>query len=493
MDKIKKVKTVSALIQNIATKQVIGNAEMPVGALTLDSRKASNGTLFFAQKGTHTDGHNFIESVINAGACAIVCEQLPDSIKDGVCYVQVENTIEVTGHIAANFYNNPTQQLKVIGVTGTNGKTTIATLLFKLFTKLGYNCGLISTVANYINNTIIPATHTTPDAVSLQGLFAQMKEEGCTHVFMEVSSHAIHQQRINGVHFDGGIFSNITHDHLDYHNTFDEYIRVKKAFFDNLPKTSFALTNIDDKRGMVMLQNTKATKKTYALKMPADYKAKVLENGLEGLMMTIDGQDVHFRLTGLFNAYNLLAVYGTAILCGEEKHQVLTELSAISGVNGRFETTRSTHTGVLGIVDYAHTPDALHNVLTTIKQFSGERRIITVVGCGGDRDKAKRPIMANVAAELSDKVILTSDNPRSENPEDILNQMEAGLNLTQKRKALRISDRKEAIKVAVTFAEDGDVVLVAGKGHENYQEINGVKNHFDDKEVITEMFQLLNK
>lgn len=487
------MKTVNALLQNIAVKQVIGNTEILVSALAIDSRKATAGALFFAQKGTHTDGHNYIDSVINAGACAVICERFPDNIQEDICYVQVTNTLEATGLIAANFYNNPTQDLKVIGVTGTNGKTTIATLLFKLFTKLGYKCGLISTVANYIQDSIIPATHTTPDAVSLQALFAQMKASNCTYVFMEVSSHAIHQQRIYGVQFSGGIFSNISHDHLDYHNTFDEYIRVKKMFFDNLPNTAFALTNMDNKRGMVMLQNTNALKKTYALKTPADFKAKVLENGLEGLMMQIDGQEVHFRLTGLFNAYNILAVYGAAILCNEDKYNVLKELSAIGGVNGRFETIRATHSGLLGIVDYAHTPDALHNVLTTIKQFSGERSIITVVGCGGDRDKAKRPIMANVAAELSDKIILTSDNPRSENPEVILNEMEAGLNLTQKRKSLRITDRKEAIKVAVSLAEDDDVILVAGKGHENYQEVNGVKYHFDDKEVLNEMIQLLKK
>lgn len=487
------MKSLQEILKDVNALQVVGNSAVQVEALTIDSRKAGKGGLFFAQKGTQVDGHQFIEQVIAAGAVVIVCEQMPATLAATVTYVQVKNVGEVTGLMAAAFYDQPSAGIKVIGVTGTNGKTTVATLLYKLFTALGYTCGLVSTVQNHIGDVIVPATHTTPDPVSLQQLFRQMADAGCTHVFMEVSSHSIHQHRIAGIDFDGGIFTNITHDHLDYHATFDEYIRVKKMFFDGLSKKAFALTNADDKRGMVMLQNTKADKKTYSLRIPADFKGKVLENDLDGLQMNINKTDVHFRLSGLFNAYNLLAVYGAAELMGEDKMQVLAILSDMKGAAGRFETYRSAKDRVLGIVDYAHTPDALLNVLATIKQFAGQRQIITVVGCGGDRDKTKRPIMAQVACEHSDKVVLTSDNPRSEDPEAILNEMESGLTFAHKRKVLRITDRKEAIKTACTLAGEDDVVLIAGKGHETYQEIKGVKHHFDDKEVLLEMFALLEK
>jgi UDP-N-acetylmuramoyl-L-alanyl-D-glutamate--2,6-diaminopimelate ligase len=487
------MKQLQELIKAIKTKQIIGNNDVLVDALTIDSRKAGKGSLFFAQKGTLTDGHKYIDAVIESGAAVIICQDVPVAINKSVTYVQVEDVAAITGIVAAAFFDQPSQGMKVIGVTGTNGKTTVATLLHKLFQALGHKCGLISTVQNHIGDTVIPATHTTPDAVSLQGLFRQMADEGCDYVFMEVSSHAIHQHRIAGIDFDGGIFTNITHDHLDYHATFDEYIRVKKMFFDQLGKKAFALTNADDKRGLVMLQNTAALRKTYSLRVPADYKGKVLENDLDGLQMNVNKIDVHFRLSGLFNAYNLLAVFGAAELLGEDKIEVLALLSDMKGAAGRFDTYRSPKERVLGIIDYAHTPDALLNVLATIKQFGGQRQIITVVGCGGDRDKTKRPVMAQVACEHSDKVILTADNPRSEDPEVILNDMESGLTFAHKRKVLRITDRREAIKTACTLANEDDVVLVAGKGHETYQEIKGVRHHFDDKEVLLEMFELLEK
>lgn len=484
---------VAALIKDIKVLSISGNTDVDVQALAIDSRKAAKGSLFFAQKGTQVDGHSYIPQVIAAGAVAIICEQLPENPVADVCYIVVENTAAVIGIVAATFYLHPSKNMRVIGVTGTNGKTTVATLLFKLFTQLGYKCGLVSTVQNHIGEEIVPATHTTPDQVSLQHLFRQMNDAGCEYVFMEVSSHAVHQHRIAGIDFDGGIFTNITHDHLDYHNTFDEYIRVKKLFFDSLKAGAFALTNLDDKRGAVMLQNTNADKKSYSLRSPSDFKGKVLENDLDGLLMNVDKQEVHFRLSGLFNAYNLLAVYGAAVLSGEDKLQILAALSNIQGAPGRFESYRSAKERILGIVDYAHTPDALLNVLATIKQFGGDRQIITVVGCGGDRDRTKRPVMAQVACEHSDKVILTSDNPRSEEPDAILNDMESGLSFAHKRKTLRIADRKEAIKTACSLAQPDDVLLIAGKGHENYQEIKGVKHHFDDKEILLEMFALLEK
>ncbi|MBS1655728.1 MAG: UDP-N-acetylmuramoyl-L-alanyl-D-glutamate--2,6-diaminopimelate ligase, partial [Bacteroidetes bacterium] len=444
--------------------------------------------------GVAADGHQFIDKAVEAGAVAVICETLPAAKKESVVYVQVENSAEATGYIAHNFFGQPSAKLKIVGVTGTNGKTTIATLLFKLFSSLGYKCGLLSTVENHIGDKIVPATHTTPDAISLNAMLKQMLDEGCSHVFMESSSHAIHQHRITGLQFAGGVFSNITHDHLDYHKTFDEYIRVKKSFFDDLPSSAFAISNADDKRGAVMLQNTLAKKYFYSLRTLADFKGKILENNLTGLIMTINDQEVHFRLIGEFNAYNLLAVYGTAIAMNEDKQEVLRHLSVMTGAEGRFDYSISAAEKIIAIVDYAHTPDALLNVLATIKKLKkGNEQVITVVGCGGDRDKTKRPVMGEVACEHSDKVIFTSDNPRSEDPMEILKDMETGLSASAKRKYISIVDRREAIKTAISLAKAEDIVLIAGKGHEKYQEIKGVRHHFDDKEVLSEMFAMLNK
>ena len=482
------------ILINVMPVSVLGTADVATTSLCIDSRKVVEGSTFIAVRGTLSDGHSFIDKAIAQGAVAIVCEDLPQQIDQDVTYIQVKNSAEAAGLMADAFYGFPSQKLKVVGVTGTDGKTTTVTLLYNLFEKLGNKCGLLSTVQNHIHNQVEVATHTTPDSISIHELLSRMVAAGCTYAFMEVSSHAIHQHRIAGIRFVGGIFTNITHDHLDYHKTFDEYIRVKKRFFDELPADAFSLTNADDKRGMVMLQNTKASKNTYSLKVPANIKGKVLENDLTGLMMVLDGQEAHFRMIGTFNAYNLLAVYGAAKLLGEDKMTVLAVLSGLQGAPGRFETHMSPVDKILGIVDYAHTPDALINVLATINQLRRNgQQLITVVGCGGDRDTTKRPIMAQVACEHSDKTILTADNPRSEDPEVILNEMEAGLTGPQKRKSLRITDRREAIKVAVTLAQPGDVVLIAGKGHETYQEIKGVKHHFDDKEVLAEAFETLNK
>lgn len=462
--------------------------------LQLDSRKVSAGSVFIAVKGSAIDGHQFIDQVIQQGAVAVIGETMPADLKEGVTYVQVENSAAAAGFMAHNFYGQPSEKVKLIGVTGTNGKTTIATLLFKLFSSLGYKCGLLSTVQNHIGNEVVPATHTTPDAINLNALLQQMVNSGCTHVFMETSSHAIHQHRITGLKFAGGLFSNITHDHLDYHKTFDEYIRVKKLFFDLLPSDAFAISNADDKRGQVMLQNTHARKYLYSLRTLAEFKGKILENRLTGLVMTINEQEVHFRLIGEFNAYNLLAVYGAAVSLGEDKQEVLRCLSEITGAEGRFDYIISPNQKIIGIVDYAHTPDALLNVLATIKKLrEGHEQIITVVGCGGDRDKTKRPVMAEVTCEHSDKVVFTSDNPRSEDPLQILADMENGLNTAAKRKYVSVPDRKEAIKLAVSMAKPGDIVLIAGKGHEKYQEIKGVKHPFDDKQVMREMFALYEK
>ena len=482
------------ILINVKPVTTMGDLGTAVNSLCIDSRTVAKGSAFIAVRGTLSDGHSFIDKAITQRASVIVCESLPDQIKEGVAYVQVADSAAAAGLIADAFYDFPSTQLKVVGITGTNGKTTTATLLYKLFEALGYKSGLLSTVQNHIHDKEVIATHTTPDAISIQSLLREMVDAGCKYAFMEVSSHAIHQRRIAGIRFAGGVFTNITHDHLDYHKTFDEYIRVKKLFFDQLPASAFALTNADDKRGMVMLQNTEAAKHTYSLRMPASIKGKVLENNLTGLIMSIDGVEAHFRLIGTFNAYNLLAVYGAAILLGQDKIDVLAILSGLQGAVGRFETYLSPKDKILGIVDYAHTPDALLNVLATINQLRKDgQQLITVVGCGGDRDKAKRPIMAQAACEHSDKAILTSDNPRSEDPEQILNEMEQGLTAPQKRKSLRITDRKEAIKVACTLAQAGDIVLVAGKGHETYQEIKGVKHHFDDREVLTEAFETLNR
>lgn len=487
-----------ALLQDILYKSGIrsvqGRTDIPVTDIQIDSRKVGPGSLFIALKGVKTDGHEFIENVVAAGAAAIVAERLPNVLKEGVTYVQVDDSQVAAGYIAHHFFGLPSEKMKLVGVTGTNGKTTIATLLYKLFSALGYTCGLVSTVQNIVGDKPQDATHTTPDAVSLNALLKQMLDAGCTHVFMEVSSHAIHQHRIEGLKYAGGLFSNITHDHLDYHKTFDEYIRVKKMFFDGLPANAFAISNADDKRGIVMLQNTSAKRYLYSLRTMADFKGRILENNLTGLVMSVNEVEVHFRLIGEFNAYNLLAVYGAAVCLGEDKQEILRCLSVLTGAEGRFDYIVSAKEKVIGIVDYAHTPDALLNVLATIKNLrKGHEQVITVVGCGGDRDKTKRPIMAEVACEHSDKVILTSDNPRTESPEQILKDMEAGLNTVARRKALSISDRKEAIRTAISFSKPEDIVLIAGKGHEKYQDINGVKYPFDDKQVMREMMELMLK
>jgi UDP-N-acetylmuramoyl-L-alanyl-D-glutamate--2,6-diaminopimelate ligase len=482
------------ILYKVAIRSVKGNTDIEVKDLQIDSRKISTGSCFIAVKGTAADGHGYIDTAIEKGAAVIVCEVLPADLKDTVTYIQVENSAATAGLVSHNFYGEPSKRFKLVGVTGTNGKTTIATLLFKLFTALKYQCGLISTVQNQIGNTVIAATHTTPDAISLNALLKQMADEGCEYVFMEVSSHAVHQSRINGLQFAGALFSNITHDHLDYHKTFDEYIRVKKSWFDNLSSTAFAISNADDKRGAVMLQNTPAKKYFYSLKTLADFKGKILDNSLTGLHLVVNDVEVHFRLIGEFNAYNLLAVYGAAICLGEEKTEVLQLLSSLDGAEGRFDYTISANDRLIGIVDYAHTPDALLNVLATIKKLKqGNEHVITVVGCGGDRDKTKRPVMAEVACEYSDRVILTSDNPRSEDPLEILKDMQAGVNAAAKKKVIAIADRKEAIKTAVSLAQKEDIVLIAGKGHEKYQDIKGVKYDFDDKKVLNDMFELLEK
>lgn len=487
-----------AVLQDIlyqsGVRAVYGTTSVAISDIQTDSRNVQPSSLFIAVKGTLTDGHQYIAQAVQSGAAAVVAEQLPEARDPRVTWVQVENSAIAAGYIAHHFYGEPSEKITLVGVTGTNGKTTIATLLYKLFTALGHPSGLISTVENIIGENRLPSTHTTPDAIRLNALLKEMVEGGCTHVFMESSSHAIHQHRIAGLKYAGGVFSNITHDHLDYHETFEEYIRVKKSFFDQLPSSAFALTNADDKRGPVMLQNTLARKLSYSLKTMADYKGKILENGLAGLVMNIDDQEVHFRLIGAFNAYNLLAVYGAAMALGEERQEVLRNLSVLTGAEGRFEYVLSSKDRVMGIVDYAHTPDALLNVLATIKSLrKGQEQVITVVGCGGDRDKTKRPLMAEVAAEYSDRVILTSDNPRSENPEAILRDMEAGLNTAGRRKTFCIADRREAIKTAVSLAGKEDILLIAGKGHEKYQEIKGVKYPFDDKQVLRDMMQLLEK
>jgi UDP-N-acetylmuramoyl-L-alanyl-D-glutamate--2,6-diaminopimelate ligase len=488
------MKALTDILYTVPLRAVSGDRNANVTSVQIDSRKVAPGALFVAVRGTASDGHAFIPKALELGASVIVCEAMPADQKEGVTYVQVADSAEAAGIIAHNFYGQPTSRVKLVGVTGTNGKTTIATLLYKLFTGLGYTCGLVSTVENVIAGNIIPSTHTTPDTVSLNALLAQMVEAGCTHVFMEVSSHAVHQRRIAGLHFVGALFSNITHDHLDYHKTFDEYIKAKKGFFDGLSSDAFAITNADDKRGAVMLQNTAARKMSYSLKTVADFKGRILENALTGLVMTVNDHEVHFRLIGEFNAYNLLAVYGAAVSLGEDKQEVLEVLSNLSGAEGRFDYLVSPKGHILGIVDYAHTPDALVNVLGTIKKLrKGHEQIITVVGCGGDRDKTKRPIMGEVACTHSDKVIFTSDNPRSEDPLQILADMEEGLNTAARRKFISIPDRKQAIKTAVSMAGPEDILLIAGKGHEKYQDIKGVKQHFDDKEVLQEMFELLEK
>ena len=486
--------SLQTILYGVKIHSIVGSTSLEINGLQIDSRKVRPGNCFIAVKGVIADGQNFIEDAIANGAVSIVCEIIPDVINESVHFTVVENTAKAAGIMAHNFYGRVSEKIQLIGVTGTNGKTTIATLLFKLFSALGYKCGLISTVQNQIDTEVLSATHTTPDPISLNELLAKMYDRQCTHVFMEVSSHAIHQHRIEGLRFAGGIFSNITHDHLDYHKTFDEYIRVKKSFFDALSSSAFALSNADDKRGSIMLQNTKAKRYLYSLKTMADFKARIIEDSLLGLELTINDVEVHFRLIGAFNAYNLLAAYGAAICLGEDKEKILQILSNTTGAEGRFDYLVSIKEKIVSIVDYAHTPDALLNVLATIKNLrQGEEKIISVMGCGGNRDRTKRPEMAAVACEYSDKVILTSDNPRNEDPDEIIREMEVGVPITARKKCISITDRKEAIKTAVMLAQKKDIILVAGKGHEKYQEINGIKNHFDDKEVLVEMFQLMDK
>jgi UDP-N-acetylmuramoyl-L-alanyl-D-glutamate--2,6-diaminopimelate ligase len=479
------------ILKGVSYGEWNGNGAKDISAVVFDSRKVGADCLFVAVRGTVADGHNFITQAIADGAVAIVCEELPAEQPTGVEFILVPDSSVALGIIAANFYDNPSDKLKLVGVTGTNGKTTIATLLYQLFIDLGYKCGLLSTVENKVNGKVFPATHTTPDPVELNRFLADMIDQGCDYCFMEVSSHAIAQHRISGLHFAGGIFSNLTHDHLDYHKTFDNYLKAKKAFFDGLPHNAFALTNVDDRNGNVMLQNTKAHKKSYGLKSMADFKARIVENHFDGMLLHIDSDDVWFKMVGTFNAYNLLAVYGTAMLLDQDKIKILTSLSKLSGARGRFEYVKSPN-GIIGIVDYAHTPDAVQNILTAINNIrTPNEKVITVIGCGGDRDKTKRPIMAHTACEWSDKVILTSDNPRSEDPAQIIKEMEAGVDASEKKKTLSIVDRHEAIKTACMLANPGDIVLVAGKGHETYQDVKGVKSHFDDMEELRNVFKQL--
>lgn len=476
------------LIKALPKYESKGNTDKEILGLHSDSRCIQEEFLFVAVPGTQTDGHDFIAKAIENGASAIVCQTLPESRLPEVTYIQVDDSAEALAFLASKWNEEPSKQLVLVGVTGTNGKTTIATLLYALFRRLGYKVGLLSTVCNYINDTAIESTHTTPDSIQLNALLAQMVEEGCDYAFMEVSSHAIDQKRIAGLDFNGGIFTNLTRDHLDYHQTFDAYRDAKKGFFDQLPIGAFALTNKDDKNGMVMLQNTKAYKQTYSFQTLSDFHGEILESHFDGTLMTINGQEVLTQFVGKFNAYNLLAVYGAAILLGEDSNEVLVALSTLQSVAGRFQTFRAPE-GYTAIVDYAHTPDALTNVLKAIHEvLEGDGNIITVVGCGGNRDKGKRPLMAKEAVKGSSRVILTSDNPRFEKPEDIIQDMVDGLDITEKKKAVCITDRKEAIRTACLLAQTGDVVLIAGKGHEDYQDVEGVKTHFDDREIILEIF-----
>jgi UDP-N-acetylmuramoyl-L-alanyl-D-glutamate--2,6-diaminopimelate ligase len=478
------------ILYNVHLTSTSGNMNVEIASICFDSRKVKEGSLFIAIKGTQSDGHQFIDKALQSGAVAIVADGLPETIVSGVTYIIVKDSALSLGIIASNFYGNPSAQLKLVGVTGTNGKTTVATLLYKLFSSLGYRCGMLSTVVNKIVDKEIQSTHTTPDPIQLNELLRKMVKEKCTHCFMEVSSHAVVQGRIEGLHFVGALFTNITHDHLDYHHTFESYIRAKKGFFDGLPSDAFALVNVDDKRGMVMLQNTKARKVTFGLKKMADFKGKIITNSMEGLQLEIGERDVWFKLIGDFNAYNLVTVYGAACLLGEDPEMVLMKLSALTSAPGRFELVMP-GAKFTAIVDYAHTPDALQNVLETIAHLrTGQEQVIAVVGCGGDRDKTKRPLMAAVACKYSTKVIFTSDNPRSEDPNQIIKDMQLGVGPSDAKKTLVMVDREEAIKTACMLAKEKDIILVAGKGHENYQEIKGVKHSFDDKEVLTRMLKM---
>lgn len=478
-DALKKVTVVAAK----------GDLQREITGVNIDSRKVVTGDLFVAVKGTQADGHLYIPKAIEQGAAAVlVSEPIPADAPDSVTYVQVADTEDAVGKVATQFYGDPTTKLKLVGVTGTNGKTTIATVLYNMFRAFGHKCGLCSTVCNYIDGRAIPADHTTPDPVTLNKLLAQMADEGCEYAFMECSSHAIHQKRIGGLRFVGGIFTNLTRDHLDYHKTFENYRNAKKAFFDGLPKTAFAITNADDKNGMVMVQNTKAQVKTYSTRATADFKARIIDCHFEGMYLEMDGHEVGVQFIGKFNVSNLLAVYGAAVMLGANKEDVLVAMSTLHSVSGRLEPIQSPE-GYTAVVDYAHTPDALENVLNAIHEvLNGKGHVITVCGAGGNRDKGKRPLMAQEAVRQSDRVIITSDNPRFEEPQDIINDMVAGLNAQQMKKVITITDRREAIKAACMMAEKGDVILIAGKGHETYQEVKGVKHHFDDHEVVRQCF-----
>ncbi len=474
----------SDILRNVNATLIKGATDIEIRSITYDSREACAGSMFFAVKGTRVDGHSFIHKVIEMGTVAVVCEEIPETVSKNVTYIKVADSSIAAGIIASNWFGNPSEKLKLVGITGTNGKTTTVTLLFNLFRELGYHTGLLSTILNRIDDEIIPATHTTPDAIRMNELLNKMVLKGCSYCFIEVSSHAVVQNRIAGLTFAGGIFSNITHDHLDFHKTFDEYLKAKKRFFDELPAKAFALTNIDDRNGQVMLQNTKAARHTYSLQRMADFKGRIIESPLDGLHLDFDGNETWCRLVGRFNGYNLLAVYAASVLLGQDKLEVLTILSNLESVEGRFDYIKSPQ-GTIGIVDYAHTPDALQNVLETINQLrTGNEMLITVVGCGGDRDKTKRPVMARIAARLSDRVILTSDNPRSEVPEEIIAEMLAGVEKENSRNVQNITDRHDAIRIACAMSRNNDVILVAGKGHEKYQEIKGEKFPFDDKEIL---------
>ncbi|MFA6770379.1 MAG: UDP-N-acetylmuramoyl-L-alanyl-D-glutamate--2,6-diaminopimelate ligase [Bacteroidales bacterium] len=479
----------SNLIQNIDDAKILGNPQINITDIELDSRKVTEGSLFIALKGDNVDGHSFIDSAIAKGARAIVCENLPIQ-KKGICYITTCNTHKATGLIASEYYGTPSEKIRVVGITGTNGKTTTVTLLYNLFTSLGYKCGLISTIENYIGKRKVEATHTTPNSIITNSLMAQMAQEGCEYCFMEVSSHALDQERIWGIKFEGALFSNITHDHLDYHKNFSEYIRVKKTFFDNLSKEAFAITNIDDKNGRVMVQNCKAKIYTYSCTSPANFNCKIIESSITGMQIKIGTREIWTRFIGLHNAYNLLAVYSAAKLLGAQEEELLTTLSALESVSGRLEYIKGGE-DLTAVVDYAHTPDALKNVLKTLKEVARDAQIVTVFGCGGNRDKSKRPEMAQVSAQFSDRIVVTSDNPRFEEPQDIIEEIKKGFKPADRLRTLYITDRREAIKVALTTAKPGSIVLVAGKGHETYQEVKGIRDHFDDKEEIITIFNLM--
>jgi UDP-N-acetylmuramyl-tripeptide synthetase len=481
------------ILYKVAIEAVHGSAEVAVGKIEFDSRKIEKNDIFVAIRGSVSDGHEFIQKAIELGAIAIVCDTFPENFEKEITYIQVKDTNKALAFMAANYFGNPSEKLKLVGITGTNGKTTIASLLYQLFKKAGFKVGLISTVKILVDEIEYKATHTTPDSITINHYLAEMRSAGVEYCFMEVSSHGIHQKRTEALHFVGGVFTNLSHDHLDYHPTFAEYRDVKKSFFDNLPKNAFVLTNVDDKNGAVMLQNTVANKRTYALKSYADYKAQILENQLSGLLLKIEGNEVWVKLIGTFNAYNVLAIYGTAVELGMDSLETLRLLSELESVSGRFQYIVST-TNITAIVDYAHTPDALENVLKTTNDIrTKNEQLITVVGCGGNRDKTKRPIMATIASELSDKVILTSDNPRNEDPDTIIKEMEEGVAAENYKKVLAITDRKQAIKTACQLAQPNDIILIAGKGHETYQEINGVRHDFDDMKIVKEILEQLHK